>query len=80
MTILGVGECSAMMLLAEIGEIERGQRSVVQLRRAGAAGAGVGGQGGARWNHAPGFALAAPDHGGSGAGGDPQFSGGQALL
>ena len=82
MTIPGIGECSAMMLLAEIGDLGRfqEQRSVVQLRRAGAAGAGVGGQGGAGRDHAAGFAVAALDHGGSGAGGDALFAGGQALL
>jgi len=55
-------------------------RSVVQLRRAGAAGAGVGGEGGAVRDHAAGLAVAALDDGGSGAGGDAQFAGGAALL
>ena len=61
------------------GTISR-QGSVVQLCRAGAAGAGVGGQGGAGRDHAAGFAVDALDHGGSGAGGDALFSGGAALL
>src|SRR5438270_4086564 len=56
------------------------QRSAMQLRRTGAAGAGVGRQGGAEWDHAAGFALDALGDGGSGAGGDALFSGGQALL
>ena len=41
----------------------------MQLRRTGAAGAGVGGQGGAGRDHAAGIERAALDHGGSGAGG-----------
>jgi len=57
-----------------------GQRSSVQLRRTGAASAGVGGQGGTQRHHAPGLSLDALDHGGSGAGGNPLFPGGEALL
>jgi transposase len=56
------------------------QRGVMQLRRAGAASAGVGGQSGAGRDHTARFALDALDHGGSGAGRDALFSGGQALL
>jgi hypothetical protein len=79
MTIPGIGECSAMMVLAEIGDIGTLSRQggVVQLCGAGAAGAGVGGQSGAGRDHAARFAVAALDDGGSGAGGDAQFAGGQ---
>ena len=56
------------------------QRSAVQLCRSGAAGAGVGGQGGARRDHPARFALAALDHGGSGPGGHALFSGGASAT
>ncbi len=81
MTIPGIGECSAMMLLAEIGEIGRFRHPeglcsyaglVPRVRESA--------QGGARRHHAARLALAALDHGGSGPGGDPQFAGRPALL
>src|SRR5439155_1396958 len=56
------------------------QSGVVQLRWTGAASAGVGGQGGARRNHAAGLTLLALDHGGSSPGGNALFAGGQGLL
>jgi len=57
-TIPGIGECSAMMVLAEIGADRTisQPRSVVQLRRAGAAGAGVVRERPAVWDHAAGLA------------------------
>src|SRR5450432_1453908 len=58
----------------------RRQRSVVQLRGTGAAGAGVGGESGVRRHHPARFVVDALDYGGSGAGGIAQFSGGQAIL
>ena len=71
-----------MLLLAEIGDMARfrDKAGVVQLRRTGAAGAGVGGQGGARRHHPAGFALAALDHGGSGADGGAQFAGSEENI
>src|SRR5213594_2893935 len=56
------------------------QSGVVQLPWTGAASAGVGGQGGARRNHAAGLTLLALDHGGSSPGGNALFAGGQGLL
>ena len=86
MTIPGIGECSAMMLLAEIGEIGRFHDKEALCSYAGLVprvreSAGKAARGGiTRRHHAAGFTLAALEHGGSGAGGDALFAGGQALL
>ena len=73
-TIPGIGECSAMMLLAEIGDLGtlwQQKRRCAVTPGLGAGGAGVGGQGGAGRIHAGrDRERAALDHGGSGAGGD----------
>jgi transposase len=58
----------------------RGQAGAVQLRRTGAASTGVGRQESARWDYAARLSLAALDHGRSGPGSNPQFSGRGRIL
>ena len=82
LTIPGIGEGSAMMLLAEIGDLGRFGNKAALCSYAGLVprvreSAGKAARGGITL---AGIAVAALDHGGSGAGGDALFPGRPALL